>query len=283
MDEEEDDDDDEEIKKAFGDVAERLDDDTRLEALRGVERKMMVNDGDTKSSSSVGFCIENVERHLERRLKEDDFDDFDDEFNHPKGGEKRSNKSARIYATVVAMARRRPRLERTAEEAYERTVVHPTRMFSSGQNRPNYLERILFALDACGKIDAEEKSRRVLVSSSSSNNNNNNNARSVVVSVVVVVKNVGVFPKRKKNGAAAIVVVYVVVVFEAARDKTPPLPDVRGRIERWLDPRNRRGRRYHLARLRRRYLARRPTRARREKGHRLFTRHDEKTSVFCHQ
>ena len=184
MDEEEEDDDEEkEIKKAFGDVAERLDDDTRLEALRGVERKMMmvVNDGkDTmkSSSSSVGLCIENVERHLERRLKEDDFDDFDDdEFNHhPKGGgEKRSNKSARIYATVVAMARRRPRLERTAEEAYERTVVHPTRMFSSGQNRPNYLERILFALDACGKIDAEEKSRRVLVSSSSNNNNNNNN------------------------------------------------------------------------------------------------------------
>ena len=67
MDEEEEDDDfeEKEIKKAFGDVAERLDDDTRLEALRGVERKMMmkvVNDGK---------CIENVERHLERRLKED--------------------------------------------------------------------------------------------------------------------------------------------------------------------------------------------------------------------
>ena len=180
--EEEEEEDHEEVKKAFGDFAERLDDDNRLEALRGLERKMMisddfVDDGDTKN---VGCIIENVERHLERRLKED-FEDDDDEFNHhPKKGGKRS-KSARIYATVVAMARRRPRLERAAEEAYERTVVHPTRMFSSScQSRPNvssgrrlYLERILFALDACGKIDAEEKSRRHLVSSSSNNNNNN--------------------------------------------------------------------------------------------------------------
>ena len=183
--EEEEEEEDEEVKKAFGDFAERLDDDNRLEALRGLERKMMisdddfVDDGDTKN---VGCIVENVERHLERRLKED-FEDDDDEFNqhHPKKGEKRS-KSARIYATVVAMARRRPRLERAAEEAYERTVVHPTRMFSSScQSRPNvssgrrlYLERILFALDACGKIGAEEKSRRHLVSSSSNNNNNNN-------------------------------------------------------------------------------------------------------------
>ena len=184
--EEEEEEDNEEVKKAFGDFAERLDDDTRLEALRGLERKMMisddfVDDGDTKN---VGCIVENVERHLERRLKEDFEDDDDvndDEFNHhSKKGEKRS-KSARIYATVVAMARRRPRLERAAEEAYERTVVHPTRMFSSScQSRPNvssgrrlYLERILFALDACGKIGAEEKSRRHLVSSSSNNNNNN--------------------------------------------------------------------------------------------------------------
>ena len=97
MDEEEEEDDfeEKEIKKAFGDVAERLDDDTRLEALRGVERKMMmkvVNDGK---------CIENVERHLERRLKEDDFDDdFDDEFNHhhhPRkgGGEKKKKQQKR--------------------------------------------------------------------------------------------------------------------------------------------------------------------------------------------
>ena len=46
-----------------------------------------------------GKCIEDVERHLERRLKEDDFDDdFDDEFNHhhhPRkgGGEKEATKA----------------------------------------------------------------------------------------------------------------------------------------------------------------------------------------------
>ena len=100
--EEEEEEDNEEVKKAFGDFAERLDDDTRLEALRGLERKMMisdddfVDDGDTKN---VGCIVENVERHLERRLKEDFEDDDDvndDEFNHhSKKGEKRS-KSARF-------------------------------------------------------------------------------------------------------------------------------------------------------------------------------------------
>merc|ERR1712072_338380 len=111
-------DDDDEVKKAFGETP-RLDDDTRLEALRGLERKMMI-----LSDDDVG-CDDNVERHLERRLKEDDDDD-----DFP------GQKSAGIYATVVAMASRRPRLKRAAEEAYERTVVNPTRTFCNSRENP---------------------------------------------------------------------------------------------------------------------------------------------------